>query len=292
MAAAPLISVIVPSYNYAAFMPPCLESIATQSYPELELIVIDDGSVDDSVQVTEELLARHEVRSAFNGRVRLEVSAKNLGAHETINRGISASSGTYICVVNADDMYGPGRLSKMMEQVLASGGRFAFSGVDFIDENGLPSGNRPESVVHRLRRRQAAIDRFPSVGFACLASNVAISTGNFLFERGLFDQVGPFGGLRYCHDWDFLLRCLLVTEPVYIPAATYKYRVHGTNTFRSLEHVAVSESATVYRNYFNQLILNRHSNRQAPGPVAWPGVFDVFMSAFGLWPHWGGERLP
>ncbi|MDZ4866196.1 MAG: glycosyltransferase [Alphaproteobacteria bacterium] len=290
MDASPLISVIVPSYNYAAFLPACIESVAVQGYPELELVVIDDRSADNSVQVIEDLSSRDDLRSAFKGRVHLEVNANNLGAHETINRGIRASSGSYVCIVNADDVYGPDRLHKMMEQVRAKAARFAFSGVDFIDEHGLRSGNQPESVVHRLRRRQAAIDKFPTVGFACLVSNVAISTGNFLFERRLYDEVGPFGGLRYCHDWDFLLRCLLFTEPLYVPNATYKYRVHGTNTFRSLEHIAASESATVYRNYFNQIILNRHLNRKAPGPVSWPGVFDVFMSAFGLWPHWDGER--
>lgn len=290
MTAAPLISVVIPSYNYATFLLPCLESVASQDYPEIELVVIDDMSTDNSVEVLEEITSHQNFRAPFNGRVRIDVNTKNLGAHETINRGIAASRGAYVCIVNADDLYGPGRLREMMKQVQSANARFAFSGIDFIDEHGLPSGNQPESVVHRLRRRQSAINKFPTVGFACLASNVAISTGNFLFERRLFDEVGPFGNLRYCHDWDFLLRCVLVTEPLYIPTATYKYRVHGTNTFRSLEHIASAESALVYRNYFNQLILNRHPNRRAPGPVSWPGVFDVFMSAFGLWPYWEGER--
>lgn len=290
MGAPPLISVIIPSYNHARFLPSCVQSVASQGYSELELIVIDDRSSDTSPQVLDQLTQCDELRSAFRGRFHFEVNEENRGAHETINRGIALSRGEYVCVLNSDDLYAENRLVEMMSHVESSGVGLAFSKVEFIDEHGLLGGVQPDAVVHKLERRQNAIEKFPSVGFACLASNVAISTGNLLFTRRLFDTVGPFGNLRYCHDWDFLLRCLLETEPLYVPSATYMYRIHGTNSFKSLDHIAAAESAIVYRSYFSNLILNRHANRRAPSPSTWPGVFDVFMSSFGLWQYWEGER--
>jgi glycosyltransferase involved in cell wall biosynthesis len=286
---APLISVIVPSYNYAHFMAACVGSVVEQDYPNMELVVVDDRSKDDSVNVTKRLSTQDDVERAFRGRVRVELNPKNLGAHETINRGIRLSTGEYIAILNADDTYGPERLNRMIQAMKSAGSRFAFSKVEFIDEDGQHI-SRPSPLAHRLRHRQSAIERFPTVGFACLASNVAISTGNFLFERRLFDEVGPFRNLRYCHDWDFLLQCLLVTEPLYVPESVYNYRIHGSNSFRSLENVAASESAAVYRNYFDRATMNRHANRKAPGLQAWPGVLESFMDAYGLWPHWSGTK--
>ena len=286
---APSISVIVPSYNYAHFAAECIASVVDQDYPNMELVVVDDGSKDDSVNLLERLSAQEDVQRAFRGRVRIELNPRNLGTHETINRGIKLSTGDYVGILNADDTYAPHRLKRMIQSVTAAEARFAFSKVDFIDQDGALV-SRPSPLAHRLRHRQSAIERFPTVGFACLASNVAISTGNFLFERRLFDEVGPFGNLRYCHDWDFLLRCLLTTEPLYVPESGYNYRVHGANSFRSLEHVAASESEIVYRNYFDHVTMNRHTNRKAPGPVSWPGVFESFMETYGLWAHWSGDK--
>lgn len=284
---APLISVVIPTYNYARFLEACVQSVRDQDYPKMELVIVDDKSTDDTPVALEALKRRREVLGAFSGGVHVEINEKNLGAHATINRAMGLARGEYICILNADDTFARGRLSCMLREMQQADARFAFSRVDFIDGDGRELSG-PDPLVHRLRRRQAAVDRFPTVGFACTASNVAISTGNFMFERRLFEEVGPFKNLRYCHDWDFLLRALLITEPLYVPTAAYNYRVHGTNSFRSLDHVAATESAAVYQAFFSELILGRQRNPRAPSPTAWPGVFELFMTAYGLWDHWPG----
>lgn len=286
-----LISVVVPSFNHVRFLRACLRSVADQAHCKLELVVVDDASKDDSVEVVREITADQAFSQAFDGRITIETNEQNSGAHATINRAIGLSRGSHIAVLNSDDSFSTARLSKMMNALVQQRRRFAFSRVDFIDEDGGPMG-LADLFVQRLRIRQTAIGRFPSVGFACLASNVAISTGNLLFERGLYDEIGPFSNLRYCHDWEFLLRALLVTEPLYVEDAAYNYRVHGTNSFRSLTSLAASESAAVYHSYFDRLLLERFTNRRAPSPQAWPGVFETFMTAYGLWQFWEGERPP
>jgi len=59
---------------------------------------------------------------------------------------------------------------------------------------------------------------------------VAISSGNLFFSRALFDRIGPFSSLRYNHDWEFALRAVRVAEPEFVPAPTYYYRLHDSNT--------------------------------------------------------------
>lgn len=285
----PLISVVIPSYNYARFLPDCIASVTSQDYPNLELVVFDDRSKDTSVEVLHQIASDPATKRAFNGRIHVEVNERNLGAHETINRAIAHSAGEYVCILNADDTFGPGRLKRMHDAMSVADAKFAFSKVDFIDEEGARSRD-PDPIARKLERRQWAIKSFPTVGFACVASNVAISTGNFLFTRRLFDEIGPFSDLRYCHDWDFLLRVLLRCEPLYVADAIYNYRIHGSNSFRSLDGVAASESATVYRSYFDKVAAGIPTNRQAPDPRYWPGVFDVFMSAYGLWSFWSADR--
>ena len=283
----PVISVVVPSYNYARYLPHCINSVTSQSHEELELILIDDRSTDNSIELLNEIVSSAAFADRFSGRVHLEVNSRNLGAHETINRGIAAAHGDYVCILNADDTFGEDRLKTMLGAMQSASARFSFSRVAFINDAGETFAQH-DPLVHQLKRRQSSIAKYPTVGFACLASNVAISTGNFMFERQLFRDVGAFRNLRYCHDWDFLLRALLLTEPLYIESAIYNYRIHGANTFRSLQSIAESESALVYREYFEKIVSRSQRNKYAPSPPAWPGVFDAFMTTFGLWPHWVG----
>jgi glycosyltransferase involved in cell wall biosynthesis len=283
-----LLSVIIPSYNYARFMAECVASVIDQTYPHLELVIVDDCSTDDSNAVAKELFSSTSVLNRFQGRVVLEANLSNIGAHATINRGIQLSSGDYISILNADDAFVPDRLSVMLTELKRRRCSFGFSSVEFVDEFGnIFSGDDP--FARMLKRRQESINKFPTVGFACLASNVTISTGNFLFSRPLFDSIGPFADLKYCHDWDFVLRAMLVQEPAYVANTTYKYRIHGSNSFKSLQSVAEAESSLVYKSFFAEIARGKYTNTVAPSPSSWPGVFELFMSAYGLWPHWKGE---
>jgi hypothetical protein len=126
----------------------------------------------------------------------------------------------------------------------------------------------------------------PSVSFALLRENVAITTGNLFFRRELFDQVGGFRPLLYCHDWDFLLRSVCIAEPVFVDAPLYDYRIHETNSYRALGPVAARETETVLTCYLSAVQGGRVVNPLAPGPAQWPGVFQTMMSAMHLWKYW------
>jgi len=281
----PLISVVVPAFNHQYLVEEALASVLDQSWPEIELLVVDDASTDDTADLVEAFLERPETRERLSGRQWLHRQPANAGAHAAINLGVSRASGDWIAVLNSDDRYAPDRLSRMMGELVAGGGQLGFSGVRFIDVHGRESVTG-DGATADLLNAQANLRSAPSIGFALLRRNVAVSTGNLLFRRSLHDRVGGFRPLAYCHDWDFALRSLLLTEPRFIPAPLYEYRIHGTNSFRALGGVADQEAREVLRGYFALVRAGQDENPLAPTPARWPGVFEAMMDAMGHWEHW------
>ena len=131
----PLVSVIVPCYNYADFIAGCMESVLNQTYRNLELIVVDDGSSDDSL----ERIARV---ADLDSRVRV-ISQDNRGVAHARNRGLSESGGELVLYVDADDQLLPAFLEKTVERLLAS---------------------EPNTFVYTQYRMHGAVDRVSNCG--------------------------------------------------------------------------------------------------------------------------------
>ena len=279
------VSVVVPCFNHARHIAEALQSVANQDYEDLELIVIDDASSDESAETARKILENPAFRERFADRVQLSVNRENIGAHATLNRGLALASGELLAILNSDDRYLPGRLRQLVTAMQERGSKLAFSGVEYIDDASQPLES-PRSDAFRLRRHQAGIDRFPSVGFACMCSNVAITSGNLVFSRELLEAVGGFDDLRYCHDWDFLLRAVALVEPVFVRRALYGYRLHQNNTFRRLADAAEEETRVVLTRYFETVRGGRVRNPLAPSDINWPGVFEYVMTRQGFWRYW------
>jgi glycosyltransferase involved in cell wall biosynthesis len=201
--------------------------------------------------------------------------------------GIHLASGDYIALCNSDDAFLPQRLSAMASRLVSSPNRFAFSAVRFVDA----AGNDISAVspfARDLVEKQSAIAGFPSVGFALTLTNVAISTGNFFFAKSLVADIGYFRKYRYCHDWDFALRALLFTEPLYVPEPLYLYRLHGANSFLGLDSAAATECPELMRRYMKAARQGHYPNQLAPCPANWPVFFDVFIAEHGYEPYLTG----
>jgi glycosyltransferase involved in cell wall biosynthesis len=273
----PLVSVVVPAFQHADLIAECLRSVVAQTHEAIELIVVDDASRDGTADVVQRLFSDLSFAARFHDRLVLERRASNHGAHDAINLGIARATGEWVAILNSDDRYHPDRLAVLLAAAEGRGASFVFSGVSFIDRRGRDVTDSDEFAA-RLAETQAKIAARPSVGFALLPENVTISTGNFLFRRPLAALVGKFRPLRYCHDWDFALRCLLHAEPVFVEAPLYEYRLHETNSFRSLGDVAAADGFECLRNYFTAVRQSAFENWRAPGPTTWPLVFERFVA--------------
>jgi glycosyltransferase involved in cell wall biosynthesis len=271
-------SVVVPCYNHERYVATCLQSIDAQDVDGLEIIVIDDGSKDGSWTAIEafKFNPRHKVK---------RIRTPNRGAHAALNLGIAQSSGKWIALCNSDDLFGPGRLSALRQAATESGARFAFSKVWYVDGDGRDVTSS-SGYAAELKEKQDAITTFPSVGWSLIPTNVAISTGNFFFERSLVAEVGAFRPYRLVHDWDFVLRALLLTEPIYVPQSLYGYRLHGTNSFTGLlGEVAARECPELMRRYWKAASGAPPQNRLAPSNAHWPYFCETFLKDLNYEPY-------
>jgi len=195
------VSIIVPTYNYARFLPEALESVRAQTYTDWECIVVDDGSTDDTASV---------LRAAETNDSRIRhVSQDNRGPSAARNRGIAESTGDYVQFLDADDLLPP---TKLEHQVLAmeadpsigivySDSRFfRGSATDLIGYR-MP-GPRPSSPAPGLSSSDPVLR-------ALIQHNITVVEGP-LIRRSVITTVGLFDeSLNRAEDWQYWLRCAL-----------------------------------------------------------------------------------
>ncbi|CAH2573302.1 putative glycosyltransferase alr2836 [Planktothrix rubescens] len=279
----PLISVIIPCYKHEKFVERCLNSVAAQTYDNIEVIIVDDCSPDNSVKKIEQVINSKSWIAKFDNRTKFYPFNQNQGAHNAINHGIKQSTGELIAILNSDDLYHQDRLSRIVEVMQNQNHQFVFSRVQYIDDNDTIITDSHDMAQSYFRaQKNIKLKQFPSLGFACLSFSISISTGNFVFSKALYNALGAFKDYRYCHDWDFLLRALVHTEPFFLEEDLYYYRFHGKNSFESLQAIGPIESAELLRNFFSQVQLKPTPNPIAPSPLNWPGFFELFVRWYGL----------
>jgi glycosyltransferase involved in cell wall biosynthesis len=265
----PLVSVVIPSFRHEQFIANCLESIATQTYPAVEVILIDDASPDRSLDVADAVLTKYSSRFE---RILVLTNTVNRGAHFSLNRGLSVARGEYISFINSDDEYDRDRLHVMIDAMEKKGSGFGFSAVETIDEASAPTYRETLSFI--VRYRPLLLEhRLPSLSWGFLSGQLTASTGNIVVSRSLADKVGEFADLKYCHDWDYTLRAIFFDEPVMVHEPLYRYRLHGGNSFRNLTEAAAMESEYVLSGYFRRVMTATPVNPLAPAPQNWPGMF-------------------
>lgn len=251
-----LVSVIIPSYNYAKYIGACILSVFEQTYASVELIIVDDCSTDESVSIITELINSQKMQDRFSNTI-LVCNEKNRGAHYTINRGIELANGKYIAVLNADDLYECNRFEKMVALLMDTSSALAFSSVKVIDQDATPLCSEEALYFEGLPTKASSED---NLFFLLLQSNITVSTGNLLFEKALYLRLNGFRKFKYIHDWDFVLRALLVNEPVMCTDTHYYYRLHDANTFRSLQSIADIEVKMVLTDFFIEIKQGKFTN--------------------------------
>jgi glycosyltransferase involved in cell wall biosynthesis/ubiquinone/menaquinone biosynthesis C-methylase UbiE len=241
--ASPLVTVVIPTYNHADFVEDALESVYGQTYRKIELIVIDDGSSDDTPSV----IRRSLVNCPFLHRF---VVRENRGAAATINEGIALASGEYVNVLNSDDMFTPNRIERMVAEVAGTDSDWGFGNVSFIDGSGDFFFIDSDPYISELEKRIKEIGNHETVGHSLLETNLSISTGNLFIAKRLHRALGGFRDFRYNHDWDFCLRALAHAEPVHVSDEVYRYRFHGANTISESHVSAKAEADQIFREFF------------------------------------------
>jgi len=208
----PQVSVIIPTYNAARYLGDAIDSVLAQTYNEFEVVVVDDGSTDETPTVV----------NKYDSRVRY-LSQQNAGVAVARNRGISESRAKYVAFLDADDTWFPDKLERQMGLLAQSTAeRVCYSAFLEVNQNLSPVG-----VRRSLRYSNAFEDLL-------LRGNVIGSICTVVAERDLFEKLGGFDpSLSQCADWDMWVRIGAETEFLYLDDVLVTYRQHETNMSRN-----------------------------------------------------------
>jgi glycosyltransferase involved in cell wall biosynthesis len=206
----PLVSVIIPNYNYAKFVREAIDSALSQTYGNIEVIVVDDGSEDDS----------REILRSYSTKIKA-VYQKNAGVSAARNNGVSVSAGKYVAFLDADDVWLPEKIEKqvnLFEKDADLG--LVHVGVEDIDSKG-----------NSLEINLNGLTGWVSHEFLLFQQSVVLGGGSgFMVSRRVFDEVKGFD-LQFLTtaDWDLFYRISCLYQIGFVPEVLLKYRVHGAN---------------------------------------------------------------
>ncbi len=232
------IAVVIPLYNHERFIAATLRSLLEQTALPAEIVVIDDGSRDASFARASEIL-----RDVPNCRVETQANA---GAHAAINRAVAMTAAPYIAVLNSDDLFVPEKLAWCQEIIAATPDVGLIAGrIGLIGERGEKLVRGPP--VEWLARAEAFADRTKLEQLSLLHENFVAPTSNIVFSRALWERVGGFAALRYCHDLEFLMRGFDNGRVLLDRTRTHvQYRVHGANTIgEDAQHVRAELASVI-----------------------------------------------
>ncbi len=220
------VSVIIPAYNSEAFITESIESALNQTYPNLEVVVVNDGSTDG----TEGAL------SAFRDRI-IYIKKENGGPASARNLGIKKSSGEYICFLDADDKY----LPKKVEKQVAYLNEHPDVGLVFSDASILGGGffAQRESIHEAMPIYQGYV--FPRLFIRNFILNLTVMIRREVLEKsGLFDEDRELISIE---DYELWLRIAMHYPVGYINERLASYRIHSSNISSNLE-------ASIKKNFF------------------------------------------
>lgn len=228
----PTVSVIIPTYNHRRYVEETLASVFAQSFSDYEVIVINDGSPDDTAQVLQPYAAA--------GRIRY-IEQTNAGQSRARNRGLEEARGEYVAFLDDDDLWMPDKL----EWQVASLRGDPKLGVVFGGNEGFSEGG---AWMPPQRYVQSRIYRFEDF----MLPNPILSPGQALMRTDVVRGVGGFDATIWgADDWDLYLRLIRTATFLGDSRVALRYRWHAANASRNSARMRRNELRVARRHFFN-----------------------------------------
>ena len=211
------VAVVIPTYNYGRFIGDAIRSVLDQTLPPSEIIVVDDGSTDETAAVVE----------AFGDAVRY-VRQDNMGVCAARNRGVNESTSELIAFLDADDTWEPTNLEKQVARFDAEIGLVHCGMREFDSETGETTrfymDGAEEGVADNLLLWEG--------------STIAGPGGAITVTRKAFDRVGGFDTrMKVGEDWDFCYRVARLFKIGFVAEPLVNYRNHKAAAHRNVENM-------------------------------------------------------
>jgi glycosyltransferase involved in cell wall biosynthesis len=226
----PLVSICVPVFNGVAFLPACIATVSSQTYPNLEIVVVDNCSTDDTPAILRAWAAR-------DPRVRVVTQDVNVGVVRNRNRCAVEARGEWIKFLDHDDLLEPECVARLVDSAVGAGRRFAFARRTFFYD-GVSEAHR-ERMEREVRRFEAGAvrpgitdfspDMVADLALEFLGRNVIGEPSTVLVHRSVIDEFGLFNiDLIQIPDLEYWLRVGLTTGMVYCDEPLVAFRIHDS----------------------------------------------------------------
>lgn len=243
------ISVVIPLYNHEQYIEQTIDSVLAQTVRPQEIIIIDDGSQDSSLEKAQAYAKKYPDLFTVIGQ-------KNRGAHATINRGILMAKSELIAILNSDDNYLEERFAECIRLFEKDPDLSAMAtGIEFIDKD----GKIIESVPWYEDAVKFHYDNNEDFFLSLVNANFFMTTSNFIFKKEIIADVGLFADLRYAHDYDFFLKCIATGHKMlFHDKPLVQYRMHESNTIREDLTKVMQETERVLTDFMKYLSITNN----------------------------------
>jgi alpha-1,3-rhamnosyltransferase len=235
-----LVSVIIPAYNHEEYIGQCIESIVNQEYKNIELIILNDGSKDNTANIIksyEETCKERFTKFKF-------IDKQNEGVSKTLNKGINISSGDYICFIASDDIMIEGRIKKQVEFMLNKNSFISCGNSLMIKGN-----NKTDEPVLSDKLKKMYFD---GNQFCNLIINYFISSPTVMLKRDIVKSIGLFDGKFKIEDWPYYVKVAQKYKIDFLDDYLCYYRIHDHNTQTNKKNMFIEEKKILmyfFQNY-------------------------------------------
>lgn len=217
-----LVSVIMPNYNCGNFIEETVLSVINQTYKNWELLIVDDCSTDNSVEIIKKLQATDE-------RIKLFINEKNSGAAASRNKALMEATGRWIAFLDSDDVWTPDKLEKQIAFMLDNDCKFSYTAYEHIDENSSPLNIRVTGPGNLSKRKM-----FHYCYLGCLTAMYDCS------DLGVVQIPDEIGNGE--NDYAIWLKVVKKHKCYYLPNVLAKYRVRSNSLSHKSSKIKIAKN--------------------------------------------------
>ncbi len=264
----PLVSVIIPVFNNEKSIQEAILSVLNQTYSPIEIIIIDNGSQDKSLELAQALTK--DWKNIENKAIRnvqfLRIEHQEIS--KALNYGLKHASGNYLTILLPNDYYHHERIEKLVHKAVKASLHLAFTRVIGLGLNNqtLPFDNHWKI---RYEKSMYNIIEFPTLETNFLNEDTSASAGNLFFSKQLFETIGDFRNFKILFSLDFILRAIPYFEISFINESLYYLRINKNDELINESELYKEELKQLRLDYFLNTNAVQRINSNAPSQKEW-----------------------
>jgi len=250
-----LVSVIIPAYNHDQYILYTLNSLLSQTYSNIEIIIINDHSTDTTDKVVKEFIKQHQLNN-----IKYFVNPENMGISKTLNRGIEICTGEFVSFLASDDYYEIDKIEKQVEFLAKNKNvGLVFSDVNIVNNKGefLTTWSK-----YKRNYKKYFLNGLPNANiYLKLISETFIPAASTMVRKAVLHEIGCFDEKMKIEDTDLNLRISEKYPIGYIDICLANYRLHGLNASRNFIF-SIKGYLFILRKHFKRNLLRRRFDLQ------------------------------